>query len=116
MELCRLLDRQVRGLGSLEDFPVVDADLTPKRGDVGSITDQTASIDESLQLIDRWNDVTRSQRGDLFASKKKESVGANDNCVGVLFGDRGEGGFQRTPVVSLQDQQLYPLWAYRLLR
>src|SRR5260370_18093820 len=103
MEVWGLLNRKVYRLSPLEDFPRVDTNLTPKRSDIGSVTHKTAGIDETLQLIDRWNEVARSQRSDLLATKKKERVCANNNSVGVFLGDNREGGFQRTPVISLQD-------------
>jgi len=39
IELCRLLNREIRRLGAFDDFPGVDADLTPKGRDIGSIAE-----------------------------------------------------------------------------
>jgi hypothetical protein len=43
LELARLHDRQVRGLGALEDTSGIDADLTIRIQSVGSVTHQPVS-------------------------------------------------------------------------
>ena len=116
IEFCRLLDRQIRRLGALEDLPGVDADLTPERSDIGSIADQAPCANEFLQLICRGNGVTRRQRYDPFALSEKEGIGVDDESVGVLLGNRGESGVKITVVAGLDDEELYPLRSRRLLR
>src|SRR3984893_12375366 len=55
LECGRLLDRQIGGLGALEDSSGVNADLTIDSREARSIADQAAGRDEFATLIARWN-------------------------------------------------------------
>jgi len=49
----RLLDRQIGGLGALEDLPRVSADQAKGSSEARSIGDQAAGVGELPPLIDR---------------------------------------------------------------
>ncbi len=55
LECRRLLDRQIGGLGALEDPSGVNADLAIDAGEARSIADQAAGRGEFAPLIDRRN-------------------------------------------------------------
>src|SRR5215207_11274049 len=62
LELGRLLNRQVGGLGTLEDPTDVEARQAVSPRDAGPVTDQAAKFDEIALVVDRWNCVTCRQR------------------------------------------------------
>jgi len=55
LECRRLLDRQIGGLGALEDLSDINADLAKGAGKTGSIADQAAGSGELPHLIHRRN-------------------------------------------------------------
>ena len=67
LELARLHDRQVRGLGALEDTSGIDADLTIRIQNVGSITHQPADFGNFAKTSCHGNRIVRRQVGKLHA-------------------------------------------------
>src|ERR1700686_1287876 len=57
LEPCRLLHRQVGGLGTLEDVAGIDADLTKTIREVGSVAHQPAGYEQITVRIKRRNPV-----------------------------------------------------------
>jgi hypothetical protein len=60
LEPGRLHDREVGGLGALEDVAGIDANLTPSVGDVGSVAHQPAGCDK---ITDRGGSRCRHSLG-----------------------------------------------------
>jgi len=58
LELGRLLDRQIGGLGACENPAGIGPSLAPYAGEARSIADQAAGLDAFPQLIDRRNGMT----------------------------------------------------------
>jgi hypothetical protein len=58
LEPRRLLNRQIRRLGALEDLSGVTAELTKRAGEAGSVADQAASRGVLARRIDRRNGIT----------------------------------------------------------
>ena len=67
LEFGRLQDRQVGGLGALEDAAGINADLTKHVREVGSVAHQPAGLDKITLRISRRNLVARRQGGKLHA-------------------------------------------------
>src|SRR6516165_4559279 len=64
-ELARLHNRQVRGLGPLEDAAGIDTGLTPRIQNVGTVAHQPARFGNFTRRICRGNRVARRQVGKL---------------------------------------------------
>src|SRR5215813_12484081 len=67
LELGRLHDRQIRGLGALEDATHIDADLTIRIPNVGSIAHQPAGFSILTHVIDCWKGMSCRQYSKLEA-------------------------------------------------
>ena len=91
LELGRLHDRQVGGLGALEDVAGIDADLTKHVRDVGSVAHQPAGCDKITIRISRRNPVARRQGGKLHAAAGEECVGSDEEGIGALARKGGKG-------------------------
>src|SRR5947207_5845923 len=74
----RLLDRQIGGLGALENLSRVSADLVKGKSEACSIADQAAGSGEFTPRIDRRNGMARCQRHDLLAPAAQERIRADD--------------------------------------
>ena len=66
-------DRQVGRLLALEDAAGVDADLTIRIRDAGSVAHQAAGLDELAILIDRGQRMASRQCDELFAPAVEEA-------------------------------------------
>ena len=91
LELGRLHDRQVGGLGALEDAAGIDADLTKRVCEVGSVAHQPAGCDVLTLRISRRNPVARRQGGKLHAAAVEECVGSDEEGIGALARKGGKG-------------------------
>src|SRR5215469_17289315 len=101
-------------MGALEDLSGVSADQAIHSREASSIADQAADRDELAPLIDRRNGMTRCQRHELVAPAEEERVGADER--GGMQLDKGcEGGVDLAFGAGLQDIELQPLLARRLL-
>jgi hypothetical protein len=78
----RLLDRQVGGLGALEDRSGINADLSIGRRKARVIADQAAGRGVFTDPIDRRNGMACRQRHDLIAPAIDEWFGGDDERVG----------------------------------
>src|SRR5438270_7576002 len=74
----RVLDRQIGGLGALEDLSRVSADQAKGRSEACSIADQAAGSGEFTPRIDRRNGMARCQRHQLLAPAAQERIRADD--------------------------------------
>src|SRR5215471_6429240 len=71
LELRRLQDRQVGGVGAVENFASISASLTRPVCLVGSVAHQPAGYDMITVRISRRNPAARRQGGNLHASAKE---------------------------------------------
>ena len=115
LELGRLLDRQIGRLGALEDLSGVNADLAIGSREARSIADQAAGRGEFAPLIDRRNGMACRQRHELLAPAVEERIGADDERAGMQLDEGREGGVDLAFGAGLQDMELQPLRARRLL-
>jgi hypothetical protein len=88
LEFCGLQDRQVGGLGALEDLTGVDADLLPTVQKGGPIAHQPAHFDELAEMVGRGNPMRRRERRKLDAPVAEEPIGSDEEGVGPV-GARG---------------------------
>src|SRR5215831_18318493 len=79
----RLLDRQIGGLGALEDLSHVMADQAKGRNEAWPIADQAAGSGEFTPRIARRNGTPRCQRNDLLAPAGQERIRADDERAGM---------------------------------
>src|SRR5215470_2221708 len=79
----RLLDRQIRGLGALEDLSRVSTDQAKGRNEAWPIADQAAGSGEFTPRIARRNGTARCQRNDLLAPAGQERIRADDERAGM---------------------------------
>ena len=115
LECRRLLNRQIGGLGALEDLSGVNALLAIDSREAQSIADQPAGRCELTQLIDRRNGMARGQRHELLASADEEGIGADDEPPALQLEQGCEGGVDLAFGGGLQDMEMHPLRASGLL-
>src|SRR5439155_4418206 len=85
-----LLHRQIGWLGTLEDLPDVNADLTPCAGEARSIADQAARCGEIAKLVDRRNGMARRQGHELLAPVVEKKIGADNQRPGLQLDEARE--------------------------
>src|SRR5215469_15951699 len=90
-ELGGLHDRQIGGLRTLEDLTRVEAGLMKHAHSIGPIAHQPAGFDILAKGIDRGYRMTGSKRRKLDAPADKERVAGNEECVGPVSQEGGEG-------------------------
>src|SRR5262245_33927802 len=90
-ELARLHNRQVRGLGPLEEAAGIDTGLTPRVLNVGTIAHQPAHFGNFTRRICRGNRVARRQVGKLHPPEAEKRVGANQERIRPLAHKSCEG-------------------------
>src|SRR5208282_2284510 len=88
----RLLDRQIGGFGSFEDFSGVNAELPPQAGSTRSAADQAAGCDELAPLVYGRNGAARCQRHELLAPAGEERVAADEERTGRNLVECRESG------------------------
>ena len=84
LEFGRSPHRQVGGLLALEDAAGIDANLTKRVCNVGSVAHQPAGCHKFTDRIRRRNPVARRQGGKLHAAGSEERVGSDEEGIGVL--------------------------------
>ena len=84
LELGRLHDWQVGGLGALENVAGIDADLTKHVHNVGSVAHQSADCDMITIRISRRNFFARRQSGKLRTAAGEEAVASDEESIGSL--------------------------------
>jgi hypothetical protein len=110
-----LRDRQIGGLGAVEDLSGVNADLTIYGREAGSIGDQAAGRSVLTPRTDRRYGMARRQRHDLLAPDDEERIGVNDEPAGFQLDEGGEGAVDLGFGVGFQDRELHPLGVRRFL-
>jgi hypothetical protein len=77
-KLCRLQDRQIRRLFTLQNATRIHADLPIYVRDAGAVTHQTSDRDKFSGFIYRRDGIASRQRHDLIAPTVEERI-ANDS-------------------------------------
>jgi hypothetical protein len=96
------------GLGAFEDLSNVSPDLTIDSREARSIADQAPGRDELTELIDRWNAMACRQGNELLAPAREEWIGEDEERVGWLLDEGGEGGVDLSFGAGPQDSELHP--------
>src|SRR5213076_476318 len=115
LEPGRLLDRQIGRLGPLEDPTGVNADLAIGSRDARPLADQAAELDELTPLVYRRNGIARRQRHELLAPAGEERISADEERPDLQLDEGREGGVDLAFGACLEDMELPPLDARRLL-
>src|SRR6516162_8435782 len=115
LEFCRLLDRQIRRLGAIENFSDVNADLAMDRRKAGAIADQTTSLGVYTPRINRRNRLTYGQCYQLLAMAFEKRISLDDQAVGAQLGEGSEGGADLAFAACVQDREQHRLHTGRLL-
>jgi hypothetical protein len=89
-----LLNRQIGGLGALEDLSGVGAEQAIHAGKARPVADQAPGRNALAPLVHGGNGVAFCQGNQLLAPAVEERVGANQQGTGGQFGNAGEGGFE----------------------
>src|SRR6516165_4559278 len=105
-ELARLHNRQVRGLGPLEDAAGIDTGLTPRIQNVGTVAHQPAHFGNFTRRICRGNRVARRQVGKLHPPTGEKRVGDNEERVGPLAHKSCEGRINLVAGAGVEDLDL----------
>ena len=91
LELGRLHDRQVGGLGALEDVAGIDANLTITCPRGWFRSSSAHRLPQYHARISRRNPVARRQVGKLHAAAGEERVGSDEEGIGALARKGGKG-------------------------
>ena len=108
LDLHRLLDRQVGGLGALENAAGVNADLTVRVRNAVSIADQAACHGVLAKWVHRGHRMTRSQCDELLAPAVEEWVTADYERAGSQSGQGCEDRIEVALGARMQDMELQP--------
>src|SRR5262249_58725822 len=91
LDFGRLHDRQIGGLGALEDASDIVAHLTPHIGKISSITHQPAGLGKLARRIDRRNAMAGSEGGGVKAAGEEKGCGGGDGSGGGRLWSGGGG-------------------------
>src|SRR5438094_7546792 len=94
LELRRLLDGQVAGLGALEDLVHVDGGAPPLVAQTGPIGHQAARLHVLRDGADRREPVPQRELSDLGSHVELHGTAGDDERVGSCPGHRGEHALQ----------------------
>jgi hypothetical protein len=76
----------------------------PSSSAFGAISDTLSNV----EVIDRRSAIARGQRHGLLGPAAEDRIGADEDCAGMQFAQRGEGGGNLTFGGGPQDRELYP--------
>ena len=108
LELGRLHDRQVGGLGALEDAAGIDADLTIGIRQARSVAHQPAGFGIFDATIYRGNPVERRQLDQLDTPAGEGRAGADEKGVGPLAHKSRECRIDLAAAAGVEDLDLQP--------
>src|SRR4030095_8563052 len=97
LELCRLLDREVAGLGALEDLVSVDGGTPHQITEIRAITHQPTRLHMIPPTEKRWQPVPESQLGYSLSRSHVGADAEDKNGLHVLASHRRKGGPQIGP-------------------
>ena len=106
LELGRLLDRQVRRLGALEDAADIDAHLPIRVHDVGSVAHQSADLADVARAGCHGERMARRPIGQLQPPAIEKCVLADEQGVGSLASKSREGGVDLADRAGVEDLDL----------
>src|ERR1700730_1398750 len=104
-----------RRLPARRSLTDVDPSLTPCAGEAWPIADQTANRGEFTPLVDGRNCVACRQRHEFFTPAIEKRIAADGERAGMRLEEGGEGALEVAFSAGLQDMELYPFRARRLL-
>src|SRR5262249_15478786 len=108
LELCRLLDRQIRSLLPLENPASIGANLAITIQHAGSIANQATRLDEISQVIYCGHRVARRQRDDLFIAAVEERIVIDKKRIGPLLDERRKYSVEVAFAAGVYDANLLP--------
>src|SRR5262245_50739066 len=85
LELGRLMDRQLRGVGALENSRGVDAVLAVTLGDAHTVAQQSARDRILAKLVDRRQPLSRRESNDPIAARIEVRGGCDQQRLGALL-------------------------------
>ena len=106
--LRRLHDRQVRGLCALEDAAGIDAELTPRARNVGSVAHQPADFDILAPRVCRGDRVACRKLDQLDTPAGKVGATCAEEGVGPLAHNGREGRIDLVAGVGVEHLDLQP--------
>src|SRR6516165_4787433 len=115
LAVCRLMtnsnlvdckNRQLGGLRALEDLTGVDADLTPRVQNIGPIAHQQARFDHLTVGTTGRYPIARRERRKLDAPVDEEHLGHNEEGVGPVAYEGGEGRLDLAAGACIEDLNL----------
>ena len=108
LELRRLQHGQVGGLLALENPASVDADLTVRIREAGSVAHQAAGLGVLAQLINRRNFVACSKSRQSIAGEKEMRTTSDDQCACSLPNSGRECRFEVPFTPNRRNPDRYP--------
>jgi len=109
LAVCRLMtnsNRQIGGLGALEDLTTVGSDLTKHVRRIGRVAHQPADFDKVTTGIGCGNSIARSERRKLDAPAGKEDVASDVQGIGPVGHEGGEGRLNLAAGAGVEDLNL----------
>src|SRR5262249_38827687 len=91
---------------ALEDLTGVDPDLTIIVEKIGPVAHQPAGFDKLTSAIGCGNPIVRRERRKLDAPAAEERVGGNEESVGPVAHERGEGRLDLAAGAGVDDLNL----------
>src|SRR5215207_4852370 len=104
LELRRLHDRQIGGLGTLEDAASIDANLSIGFREVRSVAHQAADFYILAPGIYRGNPVVSRELDELHTPPVEGRAGTDEKCILAL--ESPEGGVDLATTACIQDPDL----------
>src|SRR6516225_8436711 len=102
----RLQDRQVGGLGALENLTGIRADLTIHLYTIRRVAHQPANFDSHARRVARGNAIDCCKRGQLHATARKEYVASDVQGFGSVAHKSSECRLDLALGASLEDLNL----------
>src|SRR5262245_17319153 len=114
LAVCRLItnsnlvlqDWQVGGLGTLEDLTGIDAGLTKHVHIIGPIAHQPTGFGKVASAKGCRKPIAHRECRELDAAAGEEPVGGNEECVGPVAHEGGEGRLDLTVGAGVENLNL----------
>ena len=105
-ELAGVDHRQIAGLRALEDLTGVDTDLTKRVCNIRPVARQPADLGKRASFLGCGNSVMRCERRKLHGLDGEEHVGINEESIGAIAHQGGEGRFNLPAGAGVEDHTL----------
>jgi len=106
LEFGRLHHGQVGRFLAFEDAAGIDAGLTKRIANIGSVTHQSASFGNLAVSACHGNHVAHRQGSELHAPVGKQGPAADEKCVGPLALERSEGRTNLAAIAGMENRDL----------